>query len=70
MKKRSSNEWLKEANEFGCAIVIHNPDGWDRTNYSKSMEEKITKDDFIKKIIMSTVHASWHKLNLWTGYLK
>lgn len=49
---KTSYEWDKEQSQF----IILDPDGWDRENFGFSFhEEKITKDEFNKRLIESTL---------------
>ena len=49
--EKVSSEWVKE---YNCQIL--DPDGWDRTNYDYSFnEEKITRKEFEKRLIFSTI---------------
>lgn len=48
---KTSYEWIQETD-----IEILDPDGWDRANFEYSWyEEKITKEEFYKRVIRSTV---------------
>ena len=49
---RTPNEWLTD-NEF-CDITIMDPDGWDRTNYTESWSEPITREVFRERMMKST----------------
>ena len=49
---KTSEEWLKEYE----GLRILDPDGWDRSNYQYSFfEEKITKQEFDRRVAYSTV---------------
>lgn len=49
--RKASSEWLKESD-----FIVIDPDGWDRSNYEYSFNiEKITKKEFDKRLMMSTV---------------
>ena len=49
---RTSEEWLKEQPN----VIIYDPDGWDRRNYTYSFfEEEITLEEFNKRLVYSTV---------------
>jgi len=51
--KKVSSEWIKEYN-----IKILDPDGWDRQNYNYSFnEEEITRKEFEKRLIFSTIQG-------------
>lgn len=66
--KEVSSEWIKEYN-----IKILDPDGWDRRNYNYSFnEEKITRKEFEKRLMFSTIQGfnrdSNGKYNkIWNG---
>ena len=49
---KSSRDWLNEP-EFKD-LVIMDPDGWDRKNYRSSMDEMITRDEFVRRMARST----------------
>ena len=62
MEKRTSNEWLSMAPKE-WKLVILDPDGWDRKNYDYSFnEELITKDEFMNRVIHSTIMCNVQKL--------
>lgn len=62
-KKKTSKEWYEEIKSF---FTILDPDGWDRKNYHYSFnEELITKEEFKKRICLSTVGGSLDKLSNW-----
>ena len=54
---KTSNEWNSIiCKKLGILYLISDPDGWDRTNFSKSYyEEKITKEEFESRLIRSTL---------------
>ncbi len=52
-EKKSSGEWLEDEEFEGLCIL--DPDGWDRKNFDKSWNEKITKRNFIARIMKSTI---------------
>ncbi|MFA5397848.1 MAG: hypothetical protein WC346_17695 [Methanogenium sp.] len=55
---KTSKEW----NEI-YKINILDPDGWDRTNYEYSFDkENITYDEFMKRVMRSTIEISDHAL--------
>lgn len=59
---RTSEEWQKI-----CRIKILDPDGWDRKNYSYSWnEEKITREEFEKRMANSTCQFPQDLNNIWT----
>lgn len=48
---KTSEQWQKELPN----IIILDPDGWDRSNFQFSWrEEKITKDEYEKRMFEST----------------
>ena len=52
--KKTSQEWYEEI--CSSEISIMDPDGWDRRNFRYSWyEEEITKSEFIRRIIHSTL---------------
>ena len=53
--KKTSAEWIKEV-----GYEVLDPDGWDRTNYDYSFnKEKITMDEFQKRLFLSTVRRKF-----------
>lgn len=60
--KESSYYWYEQIKDF-CTIL--DPDGWDRTALDTSWMEKITKDEFLKRVSLSTVHCEFSKLEEW-----
>lgn len=59
---KTSEEWQKL-----CLIEILDPDGWDRKDYQYSWyEEKISREEFEKRIGPSTCHFHTEDLaNIW-----
>lgn len=51
--KKSSEEWAKEL-AAKCEIIVMDPDGWDRKNFVHSWAERITKEEFVKRVTVST----------------
>lgn len=52
-------EPVKKAPEIWCldtGITICDPDGWDRKNYDISWYEPITREEFIRRAMMSTCY--------------
>jgi hypothetical protein len=47
---KSTDEWLKD-----YPVVILDPDGWDRKNLAESWKEKITFEEFSRRVLYSTV---------------
>lgn len=35
-------------------LIVHDPDGWDRSNLAKSIDKKITKNEFFRRVNLST----------------
>lgn len=55
--KKPSSEWIKEV-----GYEVLDPDGWDRSNFQHSWyEEKITYQEFQKRLLMSTVRRKFKK---------
>ena len=49
--KRTSVEWQKQFSD----IIVHDPDGWDRTNYEYSWyKELITLEEYNNRLTRST----------------
>lgn len=62
--KKVSSEWIKEYNN----VKILDPDGWDRKNYSYSFnEEKITRKEFERRLMYSTLQWSGKISDLMKG---
>ena len=54
MELKTSDEWL----EIFPGVIILDPDGWDRQNYKFSFyEEKITLDEFKRRLYNSTISS-------------
>jgi hypothetical protein len=54
MNKKTSEDWNKE-----CVAEVLGPDGWDRKNFQYSwFVEKITKDEFERRFIRSTIKVT------------
>ena len=52
LELKTSDEWQKL-----CHVIVYDPDGWDRKNYDYSWkEEKITREEFEKRLMISTCH--------------
>ena len=49
---KSAEEWL--ATEEYSGLIVMDPDGWDRQNFEESWAEKITKDEFHARLMLST----------------
>lgn len=61
---KSGEEWQKIIEEF---IEILDPDGWDRQNYDESWQEKITWQEFMERLSISSCSfdlkgLSWKEL--------
>lgn len=53
--KMSSDQWY----DLSPELVILDPDGWDRENFTRSWyHEKITLDEFEDRVIQSTLEFS------------
>lgn len=50
---KTSDEWLAEPQYEG--ITVLDPDGWDRKNFKESWNEKISENEFGKRLAVSTV---------------
>ncbi len=49
--KKSSEEWHEEI----CAgVVIMDHDGWNRNDFKNSWNEKITREEFVHRLALST----------------
>jgi hypothetical protein len=54
---KTSQEWSLDFTN----LTILDPDGWDRQNFDYSFkEEKITKDEFLKRLARSTISFNLH----------
>lgn len=67
---KSSKEWYDEVypmNEEGKrALIIYDPDGWDRSNWEYSFEkEKITREEFDDRVMHSTCMADRKLMDQW-----
>lgn len=49
---KSSADWQKEVED---KYIVHDPDGWDRSNFSLSWAELITFEEFEQRAHLSTV---------------
>ena len=58
--KLTSSKWNEKlCKKLGVLFIISDPDGWDRKNFSKSYyEEKVTKAEFINRLMRSTLMGS------------
>ncbi len=54
---RTADEWLQQPEWKG--LLVMDPDGWDRRNFKASWAEKITAQEFEKRVCMST--CMWPK---------
>ncbi len=54
--KKSSNNWFKEP-EYSNLLII-NYHGWDRGNLQTSLLEPITREEFNRRVNLSTI--SWN----------
>ena len=63
MELKTSEEWHKECNKL---VTIMDPDGWDRSNLQHSFyEEKISKQEFCKRVGLSTCKTDFKKFVEW-----
>lgn len=63
MEKKTSKEWLELIGP-SSDLKILDPDGWDRTNYDYSFnEEKIEREEFEKRLMVSTIQRKINPLN-------
>lgn len=53
MKEQLNEQWQEI-----CHVTILDPDGWDRKSYDQSWYELITRSEFEKRMITSTVQCS------------
>ena len=66
--KKTSKEWY-ESIPKEKSFKIYDPDGWDRSNYEYSFnEELITKEDFLKRVFMSTIEIKINSGKLEEGW--
>ena len=49
---KSSEAWLRT--NFNNVKIL-DPDGWDRKNFEESWNELITEDEFMKRLMASTI---------------
>jgi hypothetical protein len=55
---KTSEEWYNEIYP-DKELIIYDHDGWDRSNWDFSWyEEKITKDEFSRRVCSSTISAN------------
>lgn len=52
-RTRSSQEWSEIT-----GVIVYDPDGWDRRNYTESWAELITLSEFKRRVWMSTVNMN------------
>jgi len=53
-RKRSSADWQV----LFPRVEVLDPDGWDRKNFTKSWQERITESEYKRRRTKSTCH--WH----------
>lgn len=51
-EKKTSSQWMELLHPD---MIVCDPDGWDRSNFTESWNEKITKTEFERRFDMSTV---------------
>lgn len=49
-EKKSSRDWMDE-----MKIVVMDPDGWNRQDFDNSWNEMITREEFMNRVMKSTV---------------
>lgn len=54
-KKQSSEKWCEEKGVDPLNII--SPDGWDRTCFQESWTEKITEEEFNKRLSLSIIQT-------------
>jgi hypothetical protein len=59
---KTPDEWLKM--DDYSDITILDPDGWDRNNFDESWNEKITEEEFNRKLCSSTCMWSTSRFHL------
>jgi hypothetical protein len=60
MELKTSQQWHDILNEKYPNFFVMDPDGWDRKNYQFSWhEELITRDEFEKRLVTSTVRMPY-----------
>lgn len=53
---KNSTEWLASTKYKHLSIL--DPDGWDRENFNESWNELITEEEFIHRLMNSTIMDS------------
>ena len=53
MDLRTPDEWLKHPDYAGT--IVMDPDGWDRKNFTASWSEAITRIEFDRRLMNSTI---------------
>lgn len=62
---KTSYEWQKQYPD----IEVLDPDGWNRSNFQYSwFEEKITLDEYNKRLMLSTVKSNFIKIRITVGH--
>lgn len=60
---KSSEDWYREISDF-CEVI--DPDGWDRKNFEDSWDEIISKQEFNKRLMRSTIKLKHsERLDSW-----
>lgn len=49
---KTADEWLATEKYSGYNVL--DPDGWDRSNFNESWAEKITEEEFLNRLHLST----------------
>ena len=50
---KTADEWLADPAYHGLTVL--DPDGWDRKNFTASWNEQITRAEFERRLLNSTV---------------
>jgi hypothetical protein len=58
-KKKSTHSWMQDLQYRG--LIICDPDGWDRKNLEVSMSEPITREEFERRVRLSTISLKLDK---------
>lgn len=66
MERRTSREWLEIYQQEHPGFDIYDPDGWDRSpgNFRASWEERITREEFSRRVMLSTCRYPTSMLNV------
>ena len=61
MVKKTPDEWCQET-----GIIVRDPDGWDRRNFSEDWAIPLTWEEFVTKAMFSTIED--RRNALFQGY--